>query len=162
MIAVPRKMGALKPALAFVMLLAPLLTPTLAQAAKPGDLDRSFGHNGKVKTVFDCRCKANSLTIDSRGRIVAVGGEHDWHSDFAVARYGQDGELDRSFSGDGRVTTDLFGPTDIARSVAIDSHGRIVAAGYWCRGSGAGPTAWAWRGTSATAALTAPSVGVAG
>ena len=33
-------------------LLAALLAPALAQAAKAGDLDGSFGGDGKVRTMF--------------------------------------------------------------------------------------------------------------
>ena len=43
------------------------------------------------------------------------------------------GELDPSFDGDGRVLTD-FGGFDVARGVAIQADGKIVAAG----GSGFG------------------------
>ncbi len=123
--------------LAWALLLTALLAPTLAQAAKPGDLDPSFGDGGKVKTGFEnCRCRAHSVAIDSRGRIVAAGGGAERGADFALARYEPNGKLDPSFSGDGRVTTDFFGGSDSARSVAIDSHGRVVAAGYWCELAG--------------------------
>jgi uncharacterized delta-60 repeat protein len=115
------------------MLVATLLTPALAQAAKPGDLDRSFGGDGKVKTGFECRCSAYSVTIAPRGRIVAVGGASEANGDFAVGRYRPNGELDPSFSDDGQVTTDFFGGGEAALSVAIDSHRRIVAAGYACQ-----------------------------
>ena len=123
--------------LAWALLLTALLAPTLAQAAKPGDLDPSFGDGGKVKTGFEnCRCRAQSVAIDARGRIVAVGGGAERGADFALARYEPNGKPDPSFSGDGRVTTDFFGGSDSARSVAIDSHGRVVAAGYWCELAG--------------------------
>ena len=51
-------------------LVAVLLTAALAQA-KPGDLDRSFGEEGKVRTGF-CGgyAEPNSVAIDSRARIV--------------------------------------------------------------------------------------------
>src|SRR6184192_3122471 len=40
------------------------------------------------------------------------------------------GFLDRSFGGTGKVTTPIGNGVDQARSVAIQSDGRIVAAGY--------------------------------
>jgi uncharacterized delta-60 repeat protein len=124
-------------ALSFALaLFAALHAPALAQAAKPGQLDRSFGHNGKVKTEFECRCWAHSVAIDSQGRIVAAGGGARQRADFALARYEPNGKLDPSFSGDGQVTTDFFGGSDSALSVAIDSHRRVVAAGYWCELAG--------------------------
>jgi uncharacterized delta-60 repeat protein len=86
----------------------------------------SFGSGGKVTTDFGEDDNASSMMIDSRGRIVAAG-DTDSNSDFALARYSSDGSLDRSFGGDGRVTTDFAGSAD---DVAIDSQGRIVATGY--------------------------------
>jgi hypothetical protein len=49
--------------------------------------------------------------------------------DFALARYNADGSLDAIFSGDGKVTTDFAGDEDQARAVAIQTDGKIVAAG---------------------------------
>ena len=111
---------ACRPVQSFALaLLAALLAPALAQAAKPGDLDPSFGGDGKVTTNFGHYNAAYAAAIDSHGRVIAVG------SDFDLARYRRDGELDRSFSGDGRVTG--FGGSALA--VVIDSRGRIVVAG---------------------------------
>ena len=45
-------------------------------------------------------------------------------------RYNTDGSLDTSFDGDGKVTTAIGSGADYARSVAIQSDGKIVAAGY--------------------------------
>ncbi|MGH2963926.1 MAG: hypothetical protein ACRDMH_00885 [Solirubrobacterales bacterium] len=101
------------------LLLAALLVPGLAQAAKPGALDRSFGGDGKVTTNFGHYNTALAAAIDRHGRIVAVG------SDFDLARYRRNGELDRTFSDDGKVT----GGYDDALAVAIDSQGRLVVAG---------------------------------
>ena len=46
-----------------------------------------------------------------------------------MARYNTDGSLDTSFSIDGKVTFDLGG-SDQADAVAIQSDGKIVAAGF--------------------------------
>ncbi len=54
-----------------------------------------------------------------------VGGEYD----FALARYNPDGSLDSTFAGDGKLTTGIGG-IDSAEDVAIQSDGRIVAAGW--------------------------------
>ncbi len=105
--------------LTLVPMLIAILAP-IAQAAKPGALDRSFGHNGKVTTNFGHYNTALAAAIDGHGRIVAAG------SDFDLARYRRNGELDHTFSDDGKVTG---GGYDDALAVAIDSHGRIVVAG---------------------------------
>ncbi|HEY7151794.1 MAG TPA: hypothetical protein VH391_08930 [Solirubrobacterales bacterium] len=76
----------------------------------------------------------DAVTIDSRKRIVAAGAAAD-NSLFGVARYRGSGRLDRSFSGDGKVTTEFPGSGIVFQwpsSVAIDSRGRIVAAGGEC------------------------------
>ncbi len=102
----------------------------------PGD---RFGSNGLVSTDFaagDDRAVALALAAD--GRIVAAGcagGCGGAPSDFAIARYLSDGQPDPSFDGDGRVITDFLhgGFNDIARGVAIQADGRIVAGGSAAR-----------------------------
>jgi uncharacterized delta-60 repeat protein len=113
-----------------LLLLAALLAPAIVQAAKPGRLDRSFGHNGKVTTNFGSYNAARAAAIDQHGRIVAVG--HPRGYDFGLARYKRNGELDRTFSGNGKVARGVYGTPF---SVAIDAKGRIVVAGeYGCDG----------------------------
>ena len=50
-------------------------------------------------------------------------------ADFALARYDPDGSLDPTFGRDGIVTTDFAAATDFAYAVALQSDGKIVAAG---------------------------------
>jgi uncharacterized delta-60 repeat protein len=97
----------------------------LARYLPNGTLDASFGDHGSVVTQFGSQPGADSLAIDSRGRIVA-GGTSQHH--FALARYKPNGTLDPSFGNGGIVTTN-FGYYE-ARSVAIDTHDRVVAAGW--------------------------------
>ena len=67
-----------------------------------------------------------SVAIQSNGKIVAAGyGD----TDFALVRYNTDGTLDTTFGSDGKVTTAIGSGLDSARSVAIQSDGKIVAAG---------------------------------
>jgi uncharacterized delta-60 repeat protein len=47
----------------------------------------------------------------------------------ATAAYGQPGQLDTSFGGDGKVTTDIGPHGDFAGAIAIDADGKIVVAG---------------------------------
>jgi uncharacterized delta-60 repeat protein len=77
---------------------------------------------------------AADVAVDSSGRAVVVGERSAYNPatgyytyDFAVARYNADGTLDPT----------AFAPADSgaadyssARSVAVDSHGRVVVAGY--------------------------------
>jgi len=98
----------------------------------PGDLDLTFGGDGKVTTDFGASSDgAYALAIDGYGRTVVVGHTSDGSNyDFAVTRYNADGTLDSSFDGDGKLTTDFGGGLDRAQGVAIDGDGRIVVAGW--------------------------------
>lgn len=94
-----------------------------------GSPDNSFGGNGKVITAFGgtTNDQAFAIVIQPDGKIVAAG---ESTADFAVARYNQDGSLDPSFDGDGKVTT-AFSPDggDHPSSIALQSDGKIVVAG---------------------------------
>src|ERR1700712_1236106 len=50
------------------------------------------------------------------------------------------GDLDSSFSNDGRVSTLTSPDTFVARAVAVQPDGRIVVAGYSCDTGTCGPT----------------------
>jgi uncharacterized delta-60 repeat protein len=114
----------------------------VARLTAHGKLDPSFSGDGREVTHVGGKISkdaANSVAIDSAGRIVAAGSS--WIGgqtpDFTLVRYRANGTLDPSFSGDGVARTS-FGPSgDQANSVAIDSAGRIVAAG-WAFDSGPG------------------------
>lgn len=118
-----------------LIFVATLLAPTLAQAATPGALDRSFGDDGWARTRIGAHDEAAAVAIDSKHRIVVAGSATYRHL-FAVARYRPSGRLDRSFSGNGKKTTRFSGGPGYvvshASSVAIDSRDRIVAAGTKC------------------------------
>ena len=106
-------------------------------AAAAGDLDTSFDSDGKVTTeVGSTDDFARSVAIQSDGKIVAAGfssNGSDW--DFALVRYNTDGSLDTSFDTDGKVTTAIGSGDDAANSVAIQSDGKIVAAGTISNGN---------------------------
>ncbi|MEJ7665424.1 MAG: delta-60 repeat domain-containing protein [Hymenobacter sp.] len=74
---------------------------------------------------------ASSVAIQSDGKIVAAGYSYNdgTDDDFAVVRYNPNGTLDTSFNGTGKVVTPVGSSGDCANSVAIQSDGKIVAAG---------------------------------
>ncbi len=100
--------------------------------AKPGDLDMSFGTDGIVITDLGSDGGvATGVAIQSDGKIVTAGyslGSSDT-ADFALVRYNTNGTLDTSFGADGIVITDVGGYVNYAFSVAIQSDGKIIAAG---------------------------------
>ena len=67
--------------------------------------------------------------------MVAGYSDNGSNDDFALVRYNTDGSLDTTFDSDGKVTTAIGSGDDYAFSVAIQSDGKIVAAGYSDNGS---------------------------
>jgi len=97
-----------------------------------GSLDLGFGIGGKVNTDFDLGDdEAFAVVLQFDGKIVVAGSSfsNSGTYDFALARYNFDGALDLSFGNGGKVVTDFAGDSDEARAVAIQSDGKIVAAG---------------------------------
>ena len=105
--------------------------------AADGALDPTFGTGGLVTsdlTDFALSDEARSVAVQSDGKIVAAGFSGDY---FAVVRYNSDGSLDTSFDEDG-VAAEAFNwcTSSRANSVAIQSDGKILAAGYVCLRNG--------------------------
>jgi uncharacterized delta-60 repeat protein len=92
-----------------------------------GQLDPTFGTNGRVTTDFLVTDFAGDMIVDAVGRIL-VAGSSNIDDDFAIARYTPGGAPDPTFDGDGRVTTD-FGTDAGGRAIALAPGGKIVVAG---------------------------------
>jgi uncharacterized delta-60 repeat protein len=102
-----------------------------------GSLDTTFDTDGKVTTAIGSGSdEAYSVVLQSDGKIVVAGySDNGSNYVFAVVRYNIDGSLDTTFDTDGKVTTAIGSGSDIARSVVLQSDGKIVAAGYSYNGS---------------------------
>jgi uncharacterized delta-60 repeat protein len=106
----------------------------IARFDDAGLLDPTFGGDGKVVTNLTGRWDgANAVAIQVDGKIV-VAGEAGWaegasDSKFALARYGTDGTLDDTFSGDGKVLTNLSPGPDFVFGIEVQVDGKIVVAG---------------------------------
>jgi uncharacterized delta-60 repeat protein len=97
-----------------------------------GTLDNSFSFDGKVTAPFGTSDDiGQSVAVQPNGKILVAGySNNGTDNDFAIARYNADGNLDNSFSVDGKVTTAIGMGDDRGQSVAIQPDGRIVVAGY--------------------------------
>lgn len=98
-----------------------------------GALDPAFGTSGiAMITVGSSEDVARSIVIQGDGRIVVAG---DYFSglnyDFAMVRLDSNGALDPSFGVGGKVTTPIGASTDVCNALALQSDGKIVAAGYY-------------------------------
>jgi uncharacterized delta-60 repeat protein len=114
-------------ACATLILMLPVNAPSAAAAA--GDLDTSFGGDGKVLTwsAEADSALASGVAIQADGKIVAAGRAEGPRvgQAFALARYNTDGTLDATFGGDGKVLT----PGGTASALAIQADGKIVVGG---------------------------------
>ena len=105
----------------------------LARYHQDGALDSSFDRDGKVLTNFRSteQERAHSVVLDGWGRIIVGGPASTTSGRFALARYTENGSLDASFHGDGKVLTGFASfKTEILEALAVDRRGRIVAAGW--------------------------------
>jgi uncharacterized delta-60 repeat protein len=98
-----------------------------------GKLDASFSGDGKRTVSFADSSFADSVAIGPGGTIVLAG--RSGNDDFAIARLESNGNMDSSFSGDGKVTVP-FPSFASAQGVAAQGDGRVVAVGYENDGSG--------------------------
>ncbi len=104
----------------------------LARYGIDGQLDTSFGSGGKVTTPFGSSDDfAASLALQTDGKLVVAGST--WNGtnyDFALARFNTNGTLDTAFDTDGKVTNTFSSTNDYITSVAIQTDGKIVVAGF--------------------------------
>lgn len=111
--------------------------------AADGDLDTTFGKDGRVRTDFSGGSIEVALAVATQpdGKIVAAGVTSGLSSEFGLARYNRDGSLDRTF-GDGGKVRSTFRGWEIAFAVAIQPDGKIVAAGTSMTFDGVTPSAF--------------------
>ncbi len=104
--------------------------PALARYRRDGHLDRSFGNNGLALLRSWEAGEVDALAIQDDGRIV-VAGRSTGGVGWVLARFRQNGKIDRSFGDNGSVHNALPGKNLAiqAKDLAIQSDGKIVAVG---------------------------------
>ena len=96
-----------------------------------GSLDPSFSRDGKViADVANGDDYLEDVTLQVNGKIVVAGGAGGAGGRFAVARYNENGTPDPTFSGDGKVLTNLDTGFDYATADAIQEDTNIIAGGW--------------------------------
>jgi uncharacterized delta-60 repeat protein len=105
-----------------------------------GSLDDAFGTNGIVTTDLNSSedDRAFAALLQSDGKIVVIGHTGTDASDYdvAIVRYNSDGSLDNTFGTNGIVIKDIYNSSDDRLyAAALQSDGKIVAAGYYDSGS---------------------------
>ncbi|WP_419553084.1 Calx-beta domain-containing protein [Candidatus Poriferisodalis sp.] len=95
-----------------------------------GSLDTGFGTAGTTTTDIDNNSSdgAWAVALQTDAKIIAAGQSE---GDFVVVRYNADGSLDTGFGTAGTTTTDIGNDSfDVALAVALQTDGKIIAAGY--------------------------------
>ena len=111
-------------------LIAFFIVTALTVCAQPGSLDNSFEEDGKAYLHGEY-IGCNDMALQKDGKIIQGGiGTLDGVNGFYLARFNTDGSLDKTFGNKGRVVTDFSGGQQEILSVALQSDGKIVAAGY--------------------------------
>lgn len=99
-----------------------------------GTLDNSFDLDGKVTYQLGAGANGgNSVVIDSAGKIIVAGYARNVNNDddFTLIRLNTNGSIDTSFNSIGYVYTDInSGSDDGGTSIALQSDGKMVVAGY--------------------------------
>jgi uncharacterized delta-60 repeat protein len=97
-----------------------------------GSLDSTFDKDGIVTTVVGSSYdEATTVALQLDGKIIVAGYSYTGsNSDFALIRYNKNGSLDSSFGSFGKVITAIGTNGDFGLSVALQSDGKIIVAGY--------------------------------
>ncbi len=97
-----------------------------------GSLDAGFGLGGSVTTPIGAGNEAGqAILLQPNGKILVAGFTSTGTSnDFALVRYNINGSLDNTFGVGGIVTTPLGSANDQGQSVALQTDGKILLAGF--------------------------------
>jgi len=112
-------------------LLLPICFYATTFFAQPGSLDLTFDGDGTVITGITGvdQDYANAIAMQSDGKLVIAGYTMGGDTDFSLIRLNTDGSFDNTFDTDGKMAVDFGGYDQFASAVAIQSDGKIVAAG---------------------------------
>jgi len=122
--------------------LALFLSGTMAAGvalAADGDPDPTFSGDGKVTTAVAPAADndfGSAMALQWDGKIVVAGGAENTaggtFDDIAIARFNPNGTLDKTFSGDGKVTTAVAAGAnpDGVSDIVLQPDGKIVVVGY--------------------------------
>lgn len=103
----------------------------LARYNWDGTLDTAFASAGKALLDIDgsTSSRAQTIRLQSDGKILVAGYAGAAKNDFAVARFLSTGALDTTFGVSGKVTLSLSGGPDQVTTMAIQSDKKILLAG---------------------------------
>jgi len=116
-----------------------VLSPLTRASAAPGDLDFSFGVQGRQMILIPNNTHPNTLdwnptediAFQPDGKILVAGSALDRTIgfDFTVTRFNADGSLDTSFANNGVFRHDFTGSDDHGWGIVLQPDGKIIIAG---------------------------------
>lgn len=107
--------------------------------SQSGEIDTTFGINGKVTTGFGAGySNANAVAVQLDGKII-VGGTcqtSEGSNHFALARYNTDGTLDDTFGVNGKIVPRVFEVPyqlvyNVVSSIVLLDNGKFLVAGAY-------------------------------
>jgi len=108
----------------------------LARYNSNGTLDTSFSTDGKVATDYggSINDAKGGIAIQPDGKILVGGSMYNGKdNDFAIYRYHANGNLDTTFSNDGKAKIGFgVGRYDSVEDIVLQSNGKILVAGSTC------------------------------
>ena len=119
------------PAVALLLSLALGTGP--AYSSPGGELDASFGNNGRAGWMITEANYGHAIAQQlSDGKLLIAGSASSYSAtgfNFAIVRGNADGSADGAFGSNGAVVIDLGGEDDYATDIAVQADGKIVVAG---------------------------------
>ena len=101
----------------------------LARFNTNGFLDNTFGTNGVVDLPAGNGYVGKSVAIQSDGKIVIACASQSSVGNFVVIRCNANGSADNTFDTDGKVSTNVGTDNSFAKSLVLQSDGKIVVCG---------------------------------
>ncbi|MBV9960386.1 MAG: FG-GAP repeat protein [Acidobacteria bacterium] len=110
-----------------------LLLAGAIAALAVGNLDRTFGSNGKTVTPIGTSAdRGHAVALQPDGKAIVAGASvasgNFFHT--SLTRYNANGTLDETFGTGGKVIINISTQNDVAYDVALQSDGKILVAGY--------------------------------
>ena len=98
--------------------------------AQAGTLDTTFSGDGQVVTTLTTGLDfASEVVVQTDGKIVVVGQTSGQGTRVGLVRYNADGSFDTTFSGDGKVFTNITRGREFGLDVALQPDGKILVSG---------------------------------
>ena len=94
-----------------------------------GAIDTGFGTLGKTGIDFGANSRGRDIKLSGDKIVVAGSAGEFTTNDMAAARLTSSGQLDTTFSTDGKITYDFEGQTDYAWGAAVRLDGRVLVVG---------------------------------